>query len=49
VAGDPFFFLQRGKADTLCRKKSGSPACEAAPERVFGAPKTSHGASKVEA
>jgi hypothetical protein len=50
-AADSFFFLQREKADTRCRKKNESTACEAAPELVFGPARkhrTAHAAGRAE-
>jgi hypothetical protein len=46
-AADPVLLPERGKADTRSGKSTGSTACEAAPELVFGGPKTSHGASII--
>ncbi len=47
-AADPVPSPELGKADTRSGEGTGSAAREAAPELVFGGPKTSHGASDID-
>ena len=47
MAADSIVLPERGKADTRSGRTTGSTAGCAAPELVFGVPKTSHGAGEV--